>query len=457
MLDFRELSEDGNDLELLVRELLHQNGKEVYWSGKGPDGGKDLICIEKYGGEFKDTTKRWLIQCKHNAHAGRAVNASDVGSIVDSCAEHNATGYVLVCTTYPSSALVKRLEEIEKNNGISTCFWDAKKLEQELLKPSNWNILNIFFPSYTSTCNWNINMVEPGLWFASYNGNLFYISTRITADYSICLKDIENLIEQIKGLDLGESLLRLRALYFDDKTTNYKIYLNLLVPEKEFLKEQLEAKYATITDSLSIFGIYCEKDIEVSKCNFMSDSFDPDDKRYYRHIGNYRYGEDVDDPLLCYDNKDSSRSQSETIINGIYERYLDQIKRVSFLEILSSSNAQVEKIDLFQEKFSWPIIIQENFFYVKTRFFCEEFDKLTELLAYFPQNVCEHFELQRNYPYFPGEGFREEKIYTLVITIITDAITNKQQFRSLLNHYLADITSSIERYLSENPDQIKDK
>ena len=51
----------------------------------------------------------------------------------------------------------------------------------------------------------------------------------------------------------------------------------------------------------------------------------------------------------------------------------------------------------------------------------------------------------------------EEKIYTLLITIITDAITNKQQFRSLLNHYLADITSSIERYLSENPDQIKDK
>lgn len=42
MIDFKELDKDGNDFELLIRELLYNKGLEVYWSGKGIDGGKDL-------------------------------------------------------------------------------------------------------------------------------------------------------------------------------------------------------------------------------------------------------------------------------------------------------------------------------------------------------------------------------------------------------------------------------
>ncbi len=46
MLNFKELSEDGNELELLIREILLVKGYKVQWSGKGPDGGKDLICFK---------------------------------------------------------------------------------------------------------------------------------------------------------------------------------------------------------------------------------------------------------------------------------------------------------------------------------------------------------------------------------------------------------------------------
>lgn len=46
MLNFKELPEDGNDFELLVRELLYNRGLEVYWSGKGADGGKDLYVLK---------------------------------------------------------------------------------------------------------------------------------------------------------------------------------------------------------------------------------------------------------------------------------------------------------------------------------------------------------------------------------------------------------------------------
>ena len=46
MLDFKELPQDGEAFEQLIRELLFSYGMTVEWSGRGPDGGRDLICCE---------------------------------------------------------------------------------------------------------------------------------------------------------------------------------------------------------------------------------------------------------------------------------------------------------------------------------------------------------------------------------------------------------------------------
>lgn len=97
MLDFKELGVSGDDFEILVRELLYNKGLEVYWSGKGADGGKDLLCIEKPLSNFKSVEKRWVVQCKHNANKGRAVSPGDLEDIVGVCDEHNAQGYILAC------------------------------------------------------------------------------------------------------------------------------------------------------------------------------------------------------------------------------------------------------------------------------------------------------------------------------------------------------------------------
>jgi HJR/Mrr/RecB family endonuclease len=50
MLDFTELLPDGIRFEQLVRELCLRSGFEVHWTGVGPDGGRDLILIEKAAG-----------------------------------------------------------------------------------------------------------------------------------------------------------------------------------------------------------------------------------------------------------------------------------------------------------------------------------------------------------------------------------------------------------------------
>ena len=79
------------------------------------------------------------------------------------------------------------------------------------------------------------------------------------------------------------------------------------------------------------------------------------------------------------------------------------------------------------------------------------------LLSYFPQNVCEHFELKENYPYYPEEGFRSDKrIFTLEFTVHSSAITSKIQFRHLINNYLMEVSEGINKYLNDYNDSKKE-
>jgi hypothetical protein len=137
MLDFRELPQDGQAFEQLIREILFSQGLHVQWSGVGPDGGRDLICHETTKGTFITSTRTWLVQCKHFAHAGRSVGVDDLDDIVTSCTQHGATGYLLACSTQPSSAVVNRLEGVSASqlNPITATYWDSITLERLLSAP----------------------------------------------------------------------------------------------------------------------------------------------------------------------------------------------------------------------------------------------------------------------------------------------------------------------------------
>jgi hypothetical protein len=160
MLDFKELPQDGEAFEQLIRELLFSYGMTVEWSGRGPDGGRDLICRESLKSLIAPTNRTWLVQCKHFAHANRSVGVDDLDNIVDSCAHHNATGYPLVCSTQPSSAVVNRLEGITTNpgNSITATFWDGVTIERLLSQPRHCAIAQRFFP--VSASNWRIYATE---------------------------------------------------------------------------------------------------------------------------------------------------------------------------------------------------------------------------------------------------------------------------------------------------------
>lgn len=286
MLNFKELSTSGDEFELLVRELLYKKGMKVYWSGKGPDGGKDLLCVEDVPSNFKSTEKTWLIQCKHFAHSNRAVGVKDLDDIISSCHQHNATGFLLVCSTYPSSKVVERLEGITNNEKVQIIaeFWDGALIERELSTPQNWSIAQRFFPTSANESGWVISQTDiPNAWRVNYKGYYFHLANRIGSNASIHFESIVNRINEIEALRFPDGhFLRIRAIHYNDKGAEYSWYLDYLYPTEELmhkLPDELGRNlgHGYVLDDGQSYNF----DIQVYSYNGYSDHFDIDHYDYY--------------------------------------------------------------------------------------------------------------------------------------------------------------------------------
>lgn len=291
MLDFKELSKDGLELEQMIREMLFTLGFKIFWSGKGPDGGKDLICIEEALSVFLPTKKKWLIQCKHKAESGKSVGVDDLDEIVDSCMQHDCEGYLLVTTTQPSSAVVQRLEQITSNkrNNIVATYWDSVELERRLNTAQLWNIAQRFLPK--SASDWKIYASErPNHWTANYRGCYFHITNRIGSRCDIYLDVIESEIKNIESYSARtlpeKHFLRLRSFYFDDKSGCYSWYIDYMHPHTD---EPLGSAH----DFEKAFeGEWNHHyDFKVREYIEFSDHYDPDHYDYYdKYMGQFMLG-----------------------------------------------------------------------------------------------------------------------------------------------------------------------
>src|SRR5690606_28355044 len=104
--------------EQLIRELLQSSGLKVHWTGVGQDGDRDLIAIESEKGPIDKFERTWLINCKHNAWSKKSVSVKDLSNIADACKSINAQGFLLTCSTQPTSSLVIRFKELSSQNDI---------------------------------------------------------------------------------------------------------------------------------------------------------------------------------------------------------------------------------------------------------------------------------------------------------------------------------------------------
>ncbi|CBJ50893.1 restriction endonuclease [Ralstonia solanacearum] len=235
MLDFKELATDGQDFELLIREILFREGFHVAWSGRGADGGRDLVCTESRQTILGSEAKRWLVQCKHFAHSEKSVGIADLDDIVTSAAQHRCSGYLLACSTFPSSAVVQRLEGIAANSEmrLSTNYWDAVQIERLLATPLMWRIAQRFFP--VAATGFEIYATEsPNRWVVNYKGYYFHLSNRVGSRAEGHLESIAARVADMEAINLPpDHHLRIRAVYYDDKNGGYVWYLDYLRPRED--------------------------------------------------------------------------------------------------------------------------------------------------------------------------------------------------------------------------------
>ena len=459
MLNFKELDKKGDDFELLIRELLNNKGLEVYWSGKGPDGGKDLLCIERCQSSFKGFSRRWLVQCKHNAHSGKAVGHKELGVIENACALYDADGYILVCSTYPSSTVVSTLEGIEKNKKISTTFWDYRALERQLLVPENWSLVNMFFPQSAKQLGWQISKIDTNLWHANYKGNVFYFALRIGANCDQYLKYIADRLDAINRLKLPKGhYIRLRAVYFDDKYTQFTIYIDYLLPQGELNGNFKLSEKVNKVCTEYIGGYYCNMDLKMYEYDKNSDNFDLDHRSYYfDYISDFVTGFSREKGYFKSIFKDDPRECTEEIKNVSFETLLEVFKALPFVTILNAKNASIESLKYFSDNFLWRDTIKGldyhpgNFFDVEIRFECDQFDQLCELLNTFPTSVGQHFELEQHHIFLPEEGYDkgEDALYTLKLMVHPAIGVSQLQFRQYLNEYMDEITKKIAEFQNQ--------
>jgi len=139
-IDFTRI-EDGEQFEELCEDLFKAMG---YYdppperSGRGPDGGRDLIIMEhRHSGVLGAPRRfRWLVECKNFAKSNKSVQPQDIGSIVDKVIRHHCDGYLLITTTIPSTNVETAITEIDRDQrlGLEATYWARPRLIDELRK-----------------------------------------------------------------------------------------------------------------------------------------------------------------------------------------------------------------------------------------------------------------------------------------------------------------------------------
>jgi hypothetical protein len=470
MLDFKELSQDGRDLELLIREILLIKGFKVQWSGVGADGGRDLVCYEERQSEFLNDRKKWLIQCKHNAHAGNSVGIGDLDEIVDSSAQHNAKAYLLVCSTYPSSTVINRLEAITNNQAVNldATYWDATIIEQKLSTPELWKIAQTFFPKSSRNSTWQFYATEhPNHWIVNFKGYHFHLSNRIGSTGNYHFKSIIKRIEDIEAIVLKDDhFIRIRAVYFDDKNGHYSWFIDYMFPQDEKPVTSPTRIAKVLGDGYALEDGQGYSFDVISRPYFKySDHYDKDHYDYYvPYLENFRIGfhRDLDDSIWEERSREKReiREEEKVFRESTFSKLAEKLKSLSILKLLRAVNSDIEDIDKFVRLRDWSEIVEkldintDHFF--STWFLidikCSEKDFL-EFISYLPQEGTSWFRLTKVYVFVPkdndvGSVYDESdnSLFELSIRLHPVVVHSAMLGRQYFNEYFESCIKAIEKY-----------
>jgi hypothetical protein len=456
MLNFQELPPDGQDFELLVREIMFREGFHVEWSGRGADGGRDLVCTESRRTILGTTSTRWLVQCKHFAHSGKSVGIGDLDDIVSSAAQHKCSGYLLACSTVPSSGVVQRLEAISANQELrlTTNFWDAVQIERMLATPLMWRIAQRFFPK-TAT-GFEIYATEsPNHWVVNYKGYYFHLSNRIGSHAQMHLQSIEARVEEIQALKLPENHeIRIRAIYYDDKNGGYVWYLDYLRPSNDKAAVSVAKLKRDLRDGWALEdGQAYSFDIVLRSTSPSSDHYDPDHYDYYERDSRiFRWGGErrIADFEFASETADQDARMEQATRENSFNAMVAALEQLPFMRLIRAENCDVESVREFARNWDWSELLENGmprFFSVAVYFWVDDEALFKRFMAAVPQGIEPTFRLTKAIVYLPSEhggselSSDEEGPYELTLSAGPFGAPDMYTTRDSLNAYMDRVTS----------------
>jgi hypothetical protein len=169
------------------------------------------MVVEKLSGRLADSTRTWLVQCKHYAHSGKTVGRNDIASLIDDCKQAGATGYLLACSTMPSAGLVTKLAELsaQPQNDLVARSWDHVEIERRR-------------------------------WTANYGASFVILACRVGGeppslqDCSLVIDSLFGIIKKREDREWWDQEdVRPRLIYWDDKHGQLRVYADYLVPDAD--------------------------------------------------------------------------------------------------------------------------------------------------------------------------------------------------------------------------------
>ncbi|MDY0096413.1 MAG: restriction endonuclease [Candidatus Vecturithrix sp.] len=145
--------------ELFARDFLAFMGYKIITDpDRGADGGKDLIVEESRTGVGGETKVKWLVSCKHKAHSGNSVTATDEANIRDRVEANDCDGFIGFYSTLASTGLATNLDGLKVK--IESQVFDHKKIERNILySAKGLELAERYFPS--SLADWKTENPQP--------------------------------------------------------------------------------------------------------------------------------------------------------------------------------------------------------------------------------------------------------------------------------------------------------
>ncbi|MDH5382688.1 MAG: restriction endonuclease [Cyclobacteriaceae bacterium] len=120
--DYRNIR-DEDHFENLVADYFRELAKnkennianvKATQSGKGTDGGRDILLEFEFSDDIVTFQRRWVVQCKFREDniSPSHINQIDIPTLIHS---YSASGYLLVCKKSPTSGITNLFERLNEN------------------------------------------------------------------------------------------------------------------------------------------------------------------------------------------------------------------------------------------------------------------------------------------------------------------------------------------------------